>query len=976
MRALLTRARAATGAAWLPVLVGVAGLAASIAFWRLFIGTERSEVINLSQAQTQTAAAKLERSFLALTKPLVAIAERHGPALREDRPWELQVTGLRWTLWAEPSGRVGWVRPLEGNESLAGADLTQDEVDRLALGRAAATGKPATTRFVTLPHGGSGFHLVIPVFDGQRLDGFFVVAYATDSLYPAIFADDVATGWSLAVLEGDRELYRHGAMVDSDGGGESAASFFDSTLRVRVAPGPVLASRLRSPLPRVILATGSVIALLLAAAVAFAQASWRRAREAERSQVALRESGARMRAILDAALDAVISMDAAGRVVSWNPRAAAIFGWTASEALGRTVAELVIPPRLRAEHERGLARFLATGEGPAIGRRVELSAVRRDGAEFPVELAITVIGNDDDRLFVAFVADISERKGAEGRLRTQLERLHLLDQITRAIGERQDLQSIFQVVIRELEDHLPIDLGCVCTYDAADETLTVQSLGTKGLGLAAALGLAVQSRIGIDENGLSRCVRGLLVYEADVGDATYPFLQQLAGGGLRSVVMAPLLVESQVFGVLFAARRAAHGFSSGDCEFLRQLSGHVALAAHQAQLHGALRLAYEDLRQTQQAVMQQERLRALGEMASGVAHDINNAISPVALYVESLLEREPGLSQRAREYLQIVQRAIDDVAHTIGSLREFYRQREPQLELARVDLNLLVEQVVDLTRARWSDMPQQRGVVIDLRTELAPGLPRVMGVEAEIREALVNLVFNAIDAMPDGGGLTLRTGIAGGRNALVEVVDSGIGMDEATRRRCLEPFFTTKGERGTGLGLAMVYGILQRHGGEVEVLSAPGAGTTVRLTLPLSPAAADAEAPAAAYRMPARLRVLVVDDDPLVLRALRAVLEGDGHHVAAVGDGRAAIDAFRAALGSAEAFEVVITDLGMPHLDGRQVAAAVKASSPATPVLLLTGWGQRLAAEGDAPAYVDRVLNKPPRIGELREALAAYGRPA
>ncbi len=217
-----------------------------------------------------------------------------------------------------------------------------------------------------------------------------------------------------------------------------------------------------------------------------------------------------------------------------------------------------------------------------------------------------------------------------------------------------------------------------------------------------------------------------------------------------------------MFGVLVAARRAAHSFSSGECEFLRQLSEHVALAAHQAQLYGALQQAYDDLRQTQQAVMQQERLRALGQMASGIAHDINNAISPVALYTESLLETETDLSPQGRAATwKSIQRAIDDVAATVARMREFYRQREPQLALAPVDVNLLVQQVLDLTRARWSDMPQQRGIVIDLRTELAADLPHDHGRESEIREALTNLVFNAVDAMPEGGTLTLRTSCIG-----------------------------------------------------------------------------------------------------------------------------------------------------------------------------------------------------------------------
>jgi signal transduction histidine kinase/ActR/RegA family two-component response regulator len=566
----------------------------------------------------------------------------------------------------------------------------------------------------------------------------------------------------------------------------------------------------------------------------------------------------------------------------------------------------------------------------------------------------------------------SARRQAATKLKAQLERLNLLHLITRAIGERQDLRSIFQVVIRSLEDELPVDFGCMCLYDHTARALTVTCVGVKSGTLATQLAMPERARVAIDENGLSRCVAGNLVYEPDIRHVAFPFPRRLAEGGLCSLVAAPLRVESAVFGVLVAARVAPNSFTSGECEFLGQLTGHVALAAHQAQLHGALQQAYDDLRQTQQAVMQQERLRALGQMASGIAHDINNAISPVALYTESLLEKEPGLSARAKEYLETIQHAVDDVGQTVSRMREFYRQREPQLSLAPVDLSRLGQQVKDLSRARWSDMPQQRGLVIELVTELAPGLPPVMGVESEIREALINLVFNAVDAMPEGGTLTLRSRATqpAGAQVQVEVADTGVGMDDETRRRCLEPFFTTKGERGTGLGLAMVYGVAKRHSADLEIESVPGAGTTVRLTFQ---AAAGVQVQPASYAPQAarsRLRILVVDDDPLLLKSLRDTLEDDGHLVVTANQGQAGIDAFRAATGGKEAFAVVITDLGMPYVDGRQVAAAVKLASPSTPVILLTGWGQRLVAEDDVPEHVDHVISKPPKLRELREALA------
>jgi len=823
--------------------------------------------------------------------------------------------------------------------------------------------------------------------------------------------------------------------------------------------------------------------------------------EQRTEQLAL--SHERTRAIFDTALDGIVTMDHEGRIAEFNPGAERIFGYSREDVLGRPLAEVLIPIGLRERHCAGLARYLATGEAPVLGKRIEVAGLRADGAEVPVELSINRMPGDGPPSFAGFVRDITERKRAEevnarlasiiqcsddaivsknlkgiitswnpgaqalfgysaqeivgqpmtrlippdrsseeptilerlargesidhfetvriakdgrtidvsvtispirdgqgriigaskiarditdrkraeSRVQAQLARLNLLQQITRAIGERQDIQSIFQVVIRTLEEHLPVDFCCICLYDAAENRLIVTSVGTHSEALALELAMTTQARIDIDENGLSQCVRGRLVYEPDIREVPFPFPQRLARGGLSSLVAAPLLVESKVFGVLIAARHPPGTFSSGECEFLRQASEHVALATHQAQLYSALQQAYEDLRQTQKAVLQQERLLALGQMASGIAHDINNAISPVALYTESLLERERDLSPHVRRQLETIQRAIEDVAQTVARMREFYRQREPQMILAAVDLNLLVDQVVQLTRARWSDMAQQRGIAIEMRTELTSDLPPIMAADNEIREALTNVIFNAVDAMPNGGPLTVRTCLAQDNGlpadelavrkfVQVEVIDSGVGMDEDTRRRCLEPFFTTKGERGTGLGLAMVYGALQRHSADLEIESAVGRGTTVRFrfAIPTSPLSAAVVSSTGTVGPP--LSILVIDDDPLVLRSLRETLHADGHTVTTADGGQAGIDAFRAAQAQGAPFPVVITDLGMPYVDGRKVSNAIKTAAPQTVVLLLTGWGQRLVIDGDVPPHVDRVLSKPPKLRELREALA------
>jgi PAS domain S-box-containing protein len=602
------------------------------------------------------------------------------------------------------------------------------------------------------------------------------------------------------------------------------------------------------------------------------------------------------------------------------------------------------------------ARF--ENEAKALGRHFEVCAYR--------------VGGAGSRNVAILFTDITERKLAHVKLQAQIERLHLLHQITRAIGERQDLPSIYQVVVSTLEEQMPADFACFCRYDPASVEVMVTHVGARSQPVATQLGLTENSRLTIGEHCLANAVRGELIHEPDTRIDESPFPRRLAQGGLFAMVAAPVMIEGKIGGVLVVARREPSSFSSGECEFLLQLSEHVALAAHQAELYAEIQTAYDDLRLTQQSVLQQERLRALGEMASGIAHDINNAISPISLYAESLLDREQNLSAAGRGQLQTIQRAIDDVAATVARMREFHRQREPQMLLTAVQLNDLVPQVVELTRARWSDMPQQRGIVIEMRSELAAALPAIMGAENEIREALTNLVFNAVDALPDGGTLTIRTRTTPSGNVEVEVSDTGVGMDESARRRCLEPFFTTKGDRGTGLGLAMVYGMVKRHSAEIDIDSALGQGTTARLRFAAASRAIEDAPPPTVFVAPRGLRILLVDDDPVLLKSLRDSLEGDGHGVTVANGGKEGIELFRTALAAKQPFSAVISDLGMPYVDGRQVASTVKSLSVSTPVLLLTGWGRRIVDEGDTPKHVDAVLAKPPKLRDLREALARH----
>jgi signal transduction histidine kinase/PAS domain-containing protein/ActR/RegA family two-component response regulator len=623
--------------------------------------------------------------------------------------------------------------------------------------------------------------------------------------------------------------------------------------------------------------------------------------------------------------------------------------------------------------DQAYAAILTGGSPPTFDCRVILPdgghriihgifAVERDRSGKPQRVITTI-------------QDVTDHRMAELRLREQMARLDLLRRTTHAIGERLDLQSIMQVVVGSLEVNLPIEFVCCCRHDAGAKTLTVTNIANRSAALAKAMAIEVDGAIPIDADDLSRCLAGHLVHEPDVAQIPLAFSRLLAQAGLRSLVMVPIIVDGVVVFVLIAAQSRPGSFSSPDCEFLRQLGEQLALAVHQARLYGDLQRAYEEQKNNQQALIQLERLRVLGQMASGIAHDINNAISPAMLYTEWLLMQAQGLDPDARQQLTTVKRAIEDVAHTVGRLREFYRRDDNDADLVAIDLNEKIQHVIDLTQACWSDLPQQRGVSITVRTELQPDLPSINAVASEVREALINFVFNAVDAMPDGGTLTLRTRTDGNR-VVVEVADTGIGMSNDVRQRCLEPFFTTKGERGTGIGLAMVHGIAQRHGAEIIIDSVVGRGTTMGLAFPRGNLRASGIQAAITVPIPARLRILVIDDDPRLLATLSDLLTRDGHEVTQAEGGQCGIDAFTGATAAGRPFAVVITDLGMPHVDGRVVATTVKTTAPSTPVILLTGWGQRLVAGGSAAPQVDRILDKPPTVLALRQALSHFFPPA
>jgi diguanylate cyclase (GGDEF)-like protein/PAS domain S-box-containing protein len=372
--------------------------------------------------------------------------------------------------------------------------------------------------------------------------------------------------------------------------------------------------------------------------------------------------------------------------------------------------------------------------------------------------------------------------------------------------------------------------------------------------------------------------------------------------------------------------------------------------------------------QQREAMARSEKLRALGQMASGIAHDLNQSLMLVASYSDlarQALEQAPPNLVELDDLLTTTTQAALDGGETVKRLLLFTRAPSEHDE-KQVDLSAVVRDAAQLTAPRWRDEAQAEGRPISLHIE-AEANPTIQGSPARLRELMTNLIFNAVDALPTGGTIRVRVEAQHGQG-IVEVNDSGVGMSAEVQARVFEPFFTTKGEGGAGLGLAIVFGIVEQHGGHIEVRSAPGDGTTLRIMFPLVEAPAEVEPSKASAQLepPHPLRVLTVDDEPMMTKAVARMLKPSGHVVTVAASGEEALEKL-----AGQAFDVVVSDVGMGSgMNGWELADAVKRRWPNVRFLLATGWGAAIDP-GEARARgVEAVLSKPYHPVDLLQALA------
>jgi two-component system NtrC family sensor kinase len=647
-----------------------------------------------------------------------------------------------------------------------------------------------------------------------------------------------------------------------------------------------------------------------------------------------------------------------GQVVEWNAPAEVTFGWTRGEAVGRSLAELVIPPALREAHHRGLRRFMATGKATLLNRRVEVTAQHRSGREFPVELAIAGVRIGGALLFTAFLRDITERKQAEAQLARRVFEAELLYRATQLAAGSSSLDEALEgclEIVCQLADW-PIGQAFVPDKDNKELLPRVSWCGDPAL--QAQLAAATRTTRFTPGVGLPGRIwqSGEPAWIPDIAqDANFPRAAAFRALGLNGAFGFPIRMRGGTAAVLEFLTTAERPPDPGLLLLVRSVGEQVGRLFDRSQ---------------------SEKLSALGSLLAGVAHELNNPLSIVVIQAQLLQETAPDARTAARG--ETIRLAAERCGKIVKTFLAMARRHPPERSL--VELNRVVEGALEVV-----DYGVRTGG-IDLTLDLAPDLPPSWADGDQLQQVVTNLIVNAQQAMAEQDGprrLRIATRFDTAGQLRLEVDDSGPGVPPAIRSRIFEPFFTTKpAGMGTGVGLSLCHSIVDAHGGTIAIEDAPGGGARLLVLLPhVAPpdnaaAALPKGVPAAAAPAAARC-ILVVDDEADIARSLAEILCDAGHQVEIAANGRAALECL-----GRRAFDLILSDLRMPDLDGPALYRALLARDDGWPARMVFLTGDTLSPA--AIAFLDKAarpcIEKPFNAGEVRrvvaDALAAIVVPA
>ena len=670
--------------------------------------------------------------------------------------------------------------------------------------------------------------------------------------------------------------------------------------------------------------------------------------------------------------DYVFAKDLGGRFVEVNHAFLNALGLPASKVIGRTdadlfAAEAAVEATARDHLVQLCGHTLEDECSLMLGERRRDLVVRRSPWRDDAGRVIGTLGVATDVTALRKIqgereALLRDLQQANLRLQRVLEeqtrltrRAGVLLETGRELLAELATDRLEAIAARALERSLDGAAGAVAAIDSTGTTWSIRAYGERGAACFPAGRTFVSRQTTFADavlGGESVARRRLKAVESDVE-------ADLARHGMAAMVAVPIRADEFTSGALLVAWSTEHGPLPEELWFLEHLALQLALALRNAAMHERAQDSVRSLQTLQMHASQAGRLRALGQLASGVAHDFNNALTTILGFTEWLLHDSPG-DIPARADLETIRTAAQDAAAMVRRLQLFGRRGDSQDVPMPVDLAAVARTLPQLTRPRADELALERHARYEITVQI-DAEPLVLAIESEIRELLVNLVFNALDATPGDGVVTVGVRVTDGRPQLW-VADEGTGMTEQVQARIFEPFFSTKESKGCGLGLSVCWSLAERCGAQIAVESAVGRGSTFRVHFPAA-AAFPGPSPPPEEGVGLGLSIIVVDDHGDVCDSVADMLAALGHRATTTSGGEAALAAF-----DREPADLVITDLAMPGMNGLDLARALRARDPDVPVMLLTGWG--LGLDESCPSGITLVVRKPVTLKDLHSAVA------
>ena len=677
------------------------------------------------------------------------------------------------------------------------------------------------------------------------------------------------------------------------------------------------------------------------------------------AEAQLRASELRSRAIIQTAIDGLLLMDSHGLIADWNPAAEQIFGWRRDEVIGAELAARIIPERLREAHRRGLAHYLSSGEGPVLGRRLELPAVRRDGSEFPVELSINPLPLEGETFFVGFIRDISQRKAAEGELAERARLSALRADIAAHLGWATELDASLRGCCELLVRHIDAAFARVWVLDEAEAVLLLRA----SAGLYTHLD-GPHARVPVGQFKIGRIAQSRRAHLTnDVAhDPNISNPEWAAREGMVAFAGYPLIVDARLVGVV--ALFSKHPLSEAVLGDLAPIADAIAVSVERRAAEAALRHAKERA---------EVASRAKDNFLATLSHELRTPLTPVLMTANSLREDE-RLPEDVRANLAMIGRNIALEARLIDDLLDLTRLAKGKLPLREelCDVHSLLGLAVEIVRDEAQEKP------VNLDVDLAARRTGLRADSARLQQVFWNLLRNAIKFTPAGGRVAIHSRDETDGRLRIEVSDTGIGIRPDHLETIFQPFEQAGRENdhrfgGLGLGLAIARAIVDLHGGEITAQSGgPGTGATFVVELPNSvPAPDGAKAPAAEVRTPATapLRLLLVDDHENTLQSLLLLLRARGHQVVAAATVAAAL-----AAAATHPFDLVISDLGLPDGTGTELMEKLRAAYGLRGVAL-SGYGMEEDLARSRKAGFVAHLVKPVHFAELHRIITSLSLP-